>query len=43
VGSKSTITARGTCFPDPVSLKNVEKAPSRGPAEFANVPSGRTY
>merc|ERR1740139_1324077 len=31
VGSKSTITARGTCFPLWVSLKNVLKAPSSTP------------
>ena len=31
VGSKSTITARGTCFPAPVSLKNVLKESSPPP------------
>ena len=31
VGSKSTKTARGTCFPAPVSLKNVLKESSPPP------------
>lgn len=42
VGSKSTKTARGTCFPEPVSLKNVLKESSPPPIVLSDgiCPSG---
>lgn len=41
VGSRSTNTARGTCFPVPLSLKKVEKESSCCcVASFSNLPSG---
>jgi len=40
-GSRSTKTARGTCFPAPVDEKNVENESSLADTEFASmVPSG---
>ena len=35
VGSKSTITARGTCFPDSVSWKKVPKDSSSAPSDLS--------
>ena len=42
VGSKSTMTARGTCRPAPVSLKKVENESSTTPETLSegNRPSG---
>lgn len=41
VGSKSTKTALGTCFPAPVSVKNVleESSPAPNVFVFGNIPS----
>jgi hypothetical protein len=35
VGSRSTNTALGTCFPEPVSLKNVLKESSAFPIDLS--------
>ena len=50
VGSRSTITARGTCFPAPVSLKKVLKESSPPPTVLSEgiwpsgwIPCSRQY